>query len=333
MMTAAALSWAAGAVAALAFGFGAAAVMAGLPGVRSPLGGRPRASEPGGRPFPGYGIGVRRLGRPAAADRDGAGAASVGSGPVPPWADPLLTRAALLGRWWIDRYGPPPDEHRMLLEQSGMAEVLSRDQWTGIQLAWALVAGGFAAVTAIAALGSPAGAALIGPAAAAAGWRAAAAILRRQQAAYQQKLSAALPGVAEHLLMATAGGMNVRQALALTAATGGTELHRLLGRVVDGLGAGKGLEEAVEAVLPRVEPGPVRLVLKGLIDAERLGTKYADTLRDQTALARDLGRQELERRLNLVPVKLMMVTMFFMLPPILIVVVLPNLLTILRSNW
>lgn len=331
------IPWVAGATAALALGFGFAAATAGLQGQLGVLRRRPTKKGASRRKYPVGSPGVLPAdGLPFPSHPHGHGA-SGGLGPaagsVPPWADPLLTRAALLGRWWSDRYGPLPDQQRAALEQSDMAGLLSQEEWVGVQLAWSLLAGGFAAVAALAITGSLFTAVFIGLCAALLGWRAAAGVLNRRKVSYQRGLLAALPGVAEHLLMATSGGMNVRQALVLSVRTGDTELHALLGAVVDGLGAGKSLDEAVAGVLTRVEPGPVRLVLSGLVDAERLGTRYADTLRDQTSLARDLGRQEMERRLNLVPVKLMMVTMFFMLPPILIVIVLPNLLTVLRSNW
>lgn len=70
-----------------------------------------------------------------------------------------------------------------------------------------------------------------------------------------------------------------------------------------------------------------------LLQAETLGTPLIETLRGQARSIRRTRRQQLERRINLLPLGLTVITVLFLLPPILVVVLLPNIIGFLRSPW
>ncbi len=70
-----------------------------------------------------------------------------------------------------------------------------------------------------------------------------------------------------------------------------------------------------------------------LMQAEVLGTPVSIVLRSLSEEAQDALHQEEQERFNSLPVKLSVVTVIFLLPPVLIVSIVPHILTFLRSRW
>lgn len=161
-----------------------------------------------------------------------------------------------------------------------------------------------------------------------AGWRLRDAAWRRQADLRRQ-----LPAVLERYVLGVTAGLSVRQALRLAAERSGGPLGDLLERVVRRLDLGADLRRAIEPELPGVETGPVRLVLTALMQAERLGSSLVETAREQAEFVRLLAGYEAERAVDALPLKLMACTIVFLFPPVIVVVLLPNLLLFLRSQW
>lgn len=70
-----------------------------------------------------------------------------------------------------------------------------------------------------------------------------------------------------------------------------------------------------------------------LLQAEVLGTPVSTVLAALSQEADDEERHEMEQRFNALPVKLSVVTVLFLLPPVLIVAIVPHLLIFLKSRW
>ncbi|HEX6990222.1 MAG TPA: type II secretion system F family protein [Bacillota bacterium] len=165
------------------------------------------------------------------------------------------------------------------------------------------------------------------------GWWWAGHRLREAAARRQAELRRQLPSMLERYVLGVTAGLSVRQSLRLAAERTGGTLGELLGRVVARLDLGADLRRAIEPELPGVEAGPVRLVLTALMQAEHLGSSLVDTAGEQAEFVRRLASYEAERMVDALPLKLMVCAIAFLFPPIVVVVLLPNLILFLRSSW
>lgn len=128
------------------------------------------------------------------------------------------------------------------------------------------------------------------------------------------------------------GGMNLHQAVMAAAPHVPGRLGAEMLRVRWELEQGRSLTDALEALAARLPvdeiEGFVRLVKRG----QRLGTPVGESLRQAARLIRRCRRQRLERSLALLPLKLTLVTMCFFLPPILVFLMLPAVLSLTGSG-
>lgn len=224
-------------------------------------------------------------------------------------------------------------KEEVLLAEAGLQHALTPGQWRGIRLAAALGLGGLAATATLAFAPSGVIALQGGAAGLLVGWIVPGQWLERRRRDRQGALRSALPGLVDHLNLGLAGGLNIRQSIALAAQVDDGPLADLLRQIESALAVGASLPAAIQGALVGVEPGPVRLVLEGLVDAENLGTQYRDALQEQSRFVQAMERQELQQRLNALPLKLMVVSLVFFMPAIFVVTLVPNLLAFFRSSW
>lgn len=248
-----------------------------------------------------------------------------------PGVQALLQRLGDRSPTGLGFLSPSPGEE-VLLAQAGLYHRLPPRQWRGIRLFFTVAATVGGAVAGGALIGSHA-IFTAGSVGLLSGWLLPGFWLTRQKAERQERLRAALPALVDHLRLGLAGGLNVRQTISLTAAIDDSELAGLLRQVDVALSMGTALPAAVASVLELVEHGPVRLVLEGLVDAEDLGTQYADALQEQSQFVQALERQDMQRRLNALPLKLMITSLLFFMPTIFVIILVPNLLALFRSGW
>lgn len=224
-------------------------------------------------------------------------------------------------------------KEEVLLAEAGLQHVLTAGQWRGIRLAAGLGLGGLATFAALT-LALPGATALQAAVAGLLlGWLVPGQWLERRRKDRQGALRAALPALVDHLALGLAGGLNIRQSIALAAQMDDGPLADLLRQIDSALAVGASLPAAVQGALTGVEQGPVRLVLEGLVDAENLGTQYREALQEQSRFVQAMDRQEMQRRLNALPLQLMVVSLVFFMPAIFVVTLVPNLLALFRSGW
>lgn len=113
----------------------------------------------------------------------------------------------------------------------------------------------------------------------------------------------------------TRGALRVEVDKVVLRMMGGSTLSRALG-VVD------------EVSLPDAKR--LRTVLA---QSEILGTPVAGLLKTLSDEGYDAERQELEERFNALPLKLSVITVFFLLPPVLAVSIIPHVLAFLEARW
>lgn len=106
------------------------------------------------------------------------------------------------------------------------------------------------------------------------------------------------------------------------------ETDKVVLRVTGNLPLGRAIDTLCKAGIPGAER--LRSVL---LQCEVLGTPVAATL-DALALETSImERQEMEGRFNALPFKMSLVTVAFLLPPVLMVSIAPHVLMFLNSQW
>ena len=139
-----------------------------------------------------------------------------------------------------------------------------------------------------------------------------------------------MPGWLEDIALAARGGLSLRQAV----------------EVANDVGEGPLIEDARDAFariragqplrLPLLElaqlyPEPeVTVALRTLVEAEARGLPLAQTLDEQVRLMRALAARQWQRQADSLPFWLTVITMGLLLPPVLVVVLLPNVIQFLR---
>lgn len=107
-----------------------------------------------------------------------------------------------------------------------------------------------------------------------------------------------------------------------------SELTAACGRVSGGMQLSKAL-----AVMARDGvPGAERLRTL-LLQCEVLGTPVSEVLQALALEAATVERQEAEGRFNALPLRMSIITVLFLLPPVLIVSIAPHVLAFLNSRW
>lgn len=136
------------------------------------------------------------------------------------------------------------------------------------------------------------------------------------------------------LILEVEAGVGLRQAVEEASRQARGRLRPVLEAVLRDLGMGATLVEAVASQSAASGLGEEwRFLVRGLRLGQRFGTPVAESLRQLAGDIRRRQRQDLELKMNLLPVKLGLVGLLFFFPPLLVLLVLPNVLQFLRSPW
>lgn len=253
--------------------------------------------------------GVRRL--RAAADGGGAGLAG------------LRAWAAGRERWLM------ADRMRLRLRLAGRPEgdwALARAAQVGLGVLAGALAGavGYGLQGAAPALGAAAAAAL--------GARVPPLLLEAEAAARQRGIRAALPEALELLAICLEAGLTPPAAV------------KLVSRHLTGPAAAclSGCDREFEAGIPLADAlfglerstgvGEFAALAQALLRSQALGTPAAGLLRALAGEMRLAARHAAQVRIGQLPTRLTLVTVFFFMPPLFVLTVLPNILTLWR-NW
>lgn len=160
----------------------------------------------------------------------------------------------------------------------------------------------------------------------------AARLYRRRTARKRlDEFSAGWPDLLESMAVAALSGISLITALEVAARRTGGYLREELDKVIMRTSSGQSLGQALAALEKDIHV--VSRLRSTLMQAEVLGTPVAEVL---SALADEhytIRRQEVEQRFNALPVKLTVVTVLFLLPPVLIISVMPHLLAFMGTGW
>lgn len=151
--------------------------------------------------------------------------------------------------------------------------------------------------------------------------------------ARRRRIAREVPFLLDLLVICADGGMNLHQSLATAADLVGGPLGEGLSHLRRDLDWGAPLPAALEALARRLDTEEVRALVRILKIGQALGTPVADSLRQASRHLRDRLRLSVEQRLAGAPLKLSLCTLAFFMPPVFVLLLLPNVLNFAGTRW
>ena len=140
------------------------------------------------------------------------------------------------------------------------------------------------------------------------------------------------PTFLEELAVTVMAGIDVRSAFEICSLKTHGHLKQISDRTVLKLQSGASLAVALES-MEKEGVEPATRLRATLVQAESLGTPVADALNSLSQEYYILQQQRFESRLNALPLKLSIVTVLFLLPPILVISIAPHILAFFDATW
>lgn len=159
------------------------------------------------------------------------------------------------------------------------------------------------------------------------------AILRVLTARRRGAIMREFPEVVDLLAVAAAGGSSLSGALRAVTEGAPGQLPQEIRAAVRQAAAGTPLHIALRQMARRIGIPSVSTFVGSLCEAEELGVPLADSLTVQAEAARTAYRQQVEGRLNQLPLQMTLCALIFLFPTAFIIVALPNIITFTRGLW
>lgn len=157
--------------------------------------------------------------------------------------------------------------------------------------------------------------------------------LRNRIQARQREIVYALPDVLDLLMVCVEAGMGFDAAVARVAEQPEgrpSPLHQEMLRMHLEVRAGRPRAEALRALGERTGVDEIKAMVTAFVQTEKLGTPLGKTLRVHADSARVQRRHRAEERAHLAPLKMLIPTVFFLMPAFFLVTLAPSLLGLLR---
>ena len=149
----------------------------------------------------------------------------------------------------------------------------------------------------------------------------------------EEQIRREFAGFLDLLSTSTGAGHSLYSSLEMVASRMKGPLGEVLHQVAFDMACGKRFSTAWDEMSERTGIQEIAAFRSTILEAEILGTPVADTLRTMAATARHERRNRVRSRVEALPLKLSLCTVIFFLPPIIIVLVLPNLLKFFSTGW
>ncbi len=153
------------------------------------------------------------------------------------------------------------------------------------------------------------------------------------QKLHTQRLVADLPRFMELVTVAVAGGLSLEGAL-----LEGSRKHRGQAGAefrsrLEAVEAGEGLADLLRVAARETTCREFRAVCKTLASALLLGVPAAEVLAELSEFIGRSHRSLLEERVRILPLRLTLIALFLLLPPVVALVLLPNVVAFFQSSW
>jgi tight adherence protein C len=137
-----------------------------------------------------------------------------------------------------------------------------------------------------------------------------------------------LPNALEILSLCVEAGLSLEQGLVqYLENTGSQPLAYEFSKVLEQTRMGASRKEALQAMNSRVNLTDVSLFVTSIIHAEKFGTGVSKTLRQLSATLRDKQAQRIEKKVNELPVKMLLPLLLFIMPVTFLIIFGPVLLS------
>lgn len=247
-------------------------------------------------------------------------------------------RATPVDPWWVRslartvrRFQPDAREKQLekVVRQAGQPDDYTIDRIMAYKLLGAITFGAFGFLI----LSSRPGAfgLVVFVVSVAAGWVVPQMLISNRADERRRQIRDGLPDAIDQLAVTVRAGLSIDAGLARVAATVKGPLAEELSRVVQDVQLGVPRAAALRDMATRVDLPELSFFVRALVQSDRLGVPVAATLASQSEDMRVRRRQRAEEEAMKLPVKILLPTVFFILPALLIIVLGPAVVQLMRN--
>lgn len=154
-----------------------------------------------------------------------------------------------------------------------------------------------------------------------------------QARAFRSAVLQEFPYAVELLALCCLSGMNLSQAVDSVGRLGSGPVQRAFVMTSQDLSAGFTRRQALSRLAARLGTSSALSLVSAVKQSEASGTPVVDILRTHAEVARREQYAERLRQAELMPLKLAVCTVMFLLPALVIVSVVPHVLAFVKSGW
>lgn len=150
----------------------------------------------------------------------------------------------------------------------------------------------------------------------------------------REEVARSLPFFLDLMVIALDGGLNLHQAIeAVAPSLPEGALRAALDRAREDMRLGRPALEALEDMARNEGVDELNSIVRTLRIGQALGTPVGASLRQSARLVRQRRRQRLDELLGVLPLKLTFCALILFFPPILVLLLLPNVLNFVQGQW
>ena len=165
------------------------------------------------------------------------------------------------------------------------------------------------------------------------GWRGFDVYLTNRARARQEAIQAELPDIADQIAITVQAGLSFEQAIGRTVDSTSGPLSEELGRFLHDVRIGMSRTDAFKNLQSRADVPDMTNFVRAIAQAEKTGVSIADVLQIQADELRVKRRQRAEERAMKLPVLMLLPLVTCILPPLLLVLLGPAILSIKENGF
>lgn len=127
-------------------------------------------------------------------------------------------------------------------------------------------------------------------------------------------------------------GTNLGKAIELTSNNIDNSLAKEFNKVIDDVSLGKSLNEALDDLKLRIPSDTVNNIILNLVESNIYGSNIVESLSNQLSYLSDKLILDTKARINKMPIKISLVSVFIFIPLILLIIISPLVINIINSR-
>ena len=133
----------------------------------------------------------------------------------------------------------------------------------------------------------------------------------------------------EILTLTLESGRNLKQALEVTCHNVNSEISDEFQKAINEINYGKSLNESLESMKKRISSDTINNIILNIIQTSQFGSSILDTLYNQVDFLREKQILEIKKQINKIPNKVSIISVIFIVPLIMVLILGPYLISIL----